>query len=79
MHGWAGISPRARSLLAMCCSTEMEPGLSFPWDSPSEPKLIDRATLRGLGNHKNGHELGRRGSPRAHIKPERSYRLQDAI
>ena len=46
---------------------------------PPRSKRIDRATLAGLGNHKNGHEWGRHGSPRAHIKPGRSHHLQDAF
>ena len=65
-YRWAKSSPRLG-------------GKTYGGDSLPGPKLIDRATLRGLGNHKNGYELGRGGSPRADIKPGRSYRLQDAI
>ena len=49
------------------------------WESLPRPKRIDRATLGRLGKHKNGSEWGHRGSPRAHIKPGRSYRLQEAF
>ena len=54
-------------------------GKTYGGDSPPRLKRIDRTTLAGLGNNENGHEWGCGGLSRAHIKPERSYHLQDAF
>ena len=73
------VKSNGRDVKSMLRLQEHVTGLSFPQDIPPRPKRIDRDTYGGLGNHKNGDKRGRRGLPRARIKPGRSRRLQDAI